>query len=36
MDISEQKKTYSLYTKFVLYGTVAIVLMLAAMAFFLL
>ena len=36
MDISEQKKTYSLYTKFVLYGTLAIALILAAMAFFLL
>ena len=36
MDISEHKKTYSMYTKFVLYGTVAIALLLAAMAFFLL
>ncbi|SVB45666.1 uncharacterized protein METZ01_LOCUS198520 [marine metagenome] len=36
MDITEQKKTYTLYTKFVLYGTLAIALLLAAMAIFLL
>lgn len=36
MDITEHKKTYSLYTKFVLYGTLAIALLVAAMAFFLL
>ena len=36
MDITEHKKIYSLYTKFVLYGTLAIALLLAAMAFFLL
>ena len=36
MDITEQKKTYTLYTKFVLYGTLAIALLLAVMAIFLL